>query len=140
MQETPLQLFRVEKNYISALVLTCFCLTKGCAIFFRPKTIVGSFLHHIVLLSKVLFNHAIRTVIDNFEWMQPLKYRAKFLLQCVINVSMYFYVEWWNYSLLLSSKWVKIICFHKLFCDYFIAFSFNATFKNLFSFLLLILC
>ena len=31
--------------YISTLVLTCFRLTKGRAMFFRPETIVVSFLH-----------------------------------------------------------------------------------------------
>ena len=34
----------------------CFCLTKGRATYFRPKTIVASFLHFMVLLSKVLLN------------------------------------------------------------------------------------
>ena len=44
--------------YISALVLTCFRLTKGRATFFWPKTIVkASFLHLMVLLSKVSLNH-----------------------------------------------------------------------------------
>ena len=42
---------------ISALVLTCFHLTKGRATFFRPETIVVSFLHLMVLLFKVLSNH-----------------------------------------------------------------------------------
>ena len=42
--------------YISALVLTCFRLTKGRATFFRPETIVASFLHLMVLFLKVLFN------------------------------------------------------------------------------------
>ena len=44
-------------QHISALVLTCFRLTKGQAVFFRPETIVASFLHLMVLLSKVLLNH-----------------------------------------------------------------------------------
>ena len=39
--------------YISALVLTCFRLTKGRG----TETIVGSLLLFIVLLFKVLFNH-----------------------------------------------------------------------------------
>ena len=43
--------------YISALVLTCFHLTKGRATFFRSKTIFACFLHLIVLLFKVLLNH-----------------------------------------------------------------------------------
>ena len=38
--------------YISALMLTCFRLTKGRATFFRPETIVASFLHLMVLFSK----------------------------------------------------------------------------------------
>ena len=42
---------------ISALVLTCFRLTKGRATYFLPETIVVSFLHLMVLLFKVLFNH-----------------------------------------------------------------------------------
>ena len=43
--------------YISALVLTCFRLTKDPAIFFRPETIVASFLRLMVLFFKVIFNH-----------------------------------------------------------------------------------
>ena len=42
-----------------ALVLTCFCMTKGRATYFRPETIVASFLHLIVLLLKVLFIHGV---------------------------------------------------------------------------------
>ena len=44
--------------YISALVLTCFRLTKGRATFFRPETIVANFLHPMVLFFKVLLNHS----------------------------------------------------------------------------------
>ena len=44
--------------YILALVLTCFRPKKGRATFFRPKTIVASFSHSMVLLPKVLFNHS----------------------------------------------------------------------------------
>ena len=40
--------------YISALVLSCFRLTKGRATYFRPEIIVASFLHLMVLLFKVL--------------------------------------------------------------------------------------
>ena len=43
-----------SNSYFSALVLTCFRLTKGRATFFRPETIVASFLHLMVLLFKVL--------------------------------------------------------------------------------------
>ena len=43
--------------YISALVLNCFRLTKSRAMYFRPETILASFLHVMVLLFKVLFNH-----------------------------------------------------------------------------------
>ena len=35
--------------YVSALVLTCFRRTKGRATYFRPETIVESFLHLMVL-------------------------------------------------------------------------------------------
>ena len=42
---------------ISALVLTCFLLKKGRAMFFRPETIFVSFLNFMVLLPKVLFNN-----------------------------------------------------------------------------------
>ena len=38
--------------YISALVLTCYRLTKGRATFFQPETIVVSFLHFMVLSFK----------------------------------------------------------------------------------------
>ena len=44
--------------YISARVLTCFHLMKGRASYFRHETLVASFLHHMVLLSKVLLNHS----------------------------------------------------------------------------------
>ena len=44
--------------YILALVLTCFRLKKGRATFFRPETIVASFLHLMVLSFKVLLNHS----------------------------------------------------------------------------------
>ena len=54
--------------YISALVLTCFHLTKGHATYFRSKTIVASLLHLIVLLFKVLFNHALKLLF--FEFLQ----------------------------------------------------------------------
>ena len=43
--------------YVSTLVLTYFPLTKGRATFFRPETIVVSFLHLMVLFYKVIFNH-----------------------------------------------------------------------------------
>ena len=42
---------------ISALVLICFRLKKGRAAFFRPETIVASFLHLMVLFFKMLLNH-----------------------------------------------------------------------------------
>ena len=37
---------------ILALMLTCFRLTKGCGTFFRPETIVASFLHLMVVFWK----------------------------------------------------------------------------------------
>ena len=43
--------------YISALVLNCFRLKKGRATLFRPEKIVASFLHSMVLLPKMPFNH-----------------------------------------------------------------------------------
>ena len=43
---------------IAALVLTCFPLKKDRFTFFRPETIVASFLHPTVLLYKVIINHA----------------------------------------------------------------------------------
>ena len=46
--------------YISVLVLTCFHLTKGRATYFLPETIVASFLHLTVLLSKLLLNHSLQ--------------------------------------------------------------------------------
>ena len=45
--------------YISSLVLNCFRLKKGRVTFFWPETIVANFLHSMVLLHKVLFNHTI---------------------------------------------------------------------------------
>ena len=49
--------YLVRSCYILAFVLTCFRLTKGRNAYFRPKTIVANFLHLIVLLFKMLFNH-----------------------------------------------------------------------------------
>ena len=43
--------------FISALVLTCFRLTKGRATSFQPETIVASFLHLMLLFYKVIFKH-----------------------------------------------------------------------------------
>ena len=40
----------------TALVLTCFSLMKGRAMYFRSEMIVASFLHLMVLLFKVLLN------------------------------------------------------------------------------------
>ena len=47
----------VRCSYNPALVLTCFRLKKGRDTYFRPETIVASFLHSMVLLPKVLSNH-----------------------------------------------------------------------------------
>ena len=52
--------------YISALVLNCFRLKKGRATIFRPETIVASFLHSMVLLPKVLFNHKRQSLFYKF--------------------------------------------------------------------------
>ena len=43
---------------VPKIVLTCFRLTKDRATYFRPETIVASFLLLMVLLSKVLLNHS----------------------------------------------------------------------------------
>ena len=43
---------------ISAVVLTCFRLTKDRAMYFQPETIVVNYLHFMVLLSKVLLIHS----------------------------------------------------------------------------------
>ena len=53
--------------YISALVLTCFRLKKDRAAFFRPETIVASFLHPMVLLFKVLFNNSLEQGLKMFK-------------------------------------------------------------------------
>ena len=45
----------------STLVLTCYRLKKGRATFFRPKTIVASFLHLMVLSFKVIFQPYFKT-------------------------------------------------------------------------------
>ena len=42
------RLLNPNRKATSALVLTCFHLTKGRATYFRPKTIVASFLHFMV--------------------------------------------------------------------------------------------
>ena len=47
-----------QNCYISAIMVICFCLMKGRTTYFRPKTVVFSFFHLMVLLFKVLFNHS----------------------------------------------------------------------------------
>ena len=54
--------------YFSALVLTCFRLKKGRAAFFRPETIVASFLHLMVLFFKVLLNHSSKRQFLVLHW------------------------------------------------------------------------
>ena len=54
--------------YISALVLTCFRLKKGCATFFWPETIVAIFLHLMVLFFKVLLNHSSKRQFLVLHW------------------------------------------------------------------------
>ena len=56
--------------YISALVLNCFRLKKGRATFFRPETIVASFLHSMVLLPKVIFNQSLQ--LSKFRLLQQV--------------------------------------------------------------------
>ena len=48
---------KYSSNCCSAFVLTCFRLTKDRATYFRPKTIVASFLHLMVLFFKVFFKY-----------------------------------------------------------------------------------
>ena len=52
------------------LVLTCFRLTKGRAVYFPPETIVASFLHLMVLLPKVSFKHSCKRqlVVLHCQW------------------------------------------------------------------------
>ena len=57
MQKTSNKTSNGRCCYISALQLTSFRLTKGRATFFRPETIVASFLHLMVLFFKVIFNY-----------------------------------------------------------------------------------
>ena len=40
-----------------------FSPEEGRAKFFRPETIVASFLHHMALLFKVLSNHSLKTTV-----------------------------------------------------------------------------
>ena len=49
---------------LSALVFTCVRVTKIRARYFLNETIVVSFLHLMVLLFKVLFNHSESVIID----------------------------------------------------------------------------
>ena len=46
------------RNVTAIPVLTCFRLKKGRVPFFRPETIVASFLHLMVLFFKALLNHS----------------------------------------------------------------------------------
>ena len=58
--------------YISALMLTCFRLKKGRAKFFRPETIVASFLRLMVLSFKVLSNHSSKRQFLVLNWRLDL--------------------------------------------------------------------
>ena len=49
----------VNCYYIATFVLACFRLTK-CATFFRPETIVASFLHLMVSFYKMIINHTLK--------------------------------------------------------------------------------
>ena len=49
-------------HYISTLVLTCFRLTNGRAAFFRPETIIVSFLH----LTMLFFQSDIQSILYTF--------------------------------------------------------------------------
>ena len=54
--------------------LTCFRLKKGRATFFRPETIVASFLHFMVSLFKMLLNYYVFILIyvkSPVEWNVP---------------------------------------------------------------------
>ena len=48
---------------------TCFRMKKGRGTFFRPETIVASFLHSMVLLPKVLFNHFLMGKYENVAFI-----------------------------------------------------------------------
>ena len=65
--------WNVTAMYISALVLTCFRLKKGRAMFFRPETIVVSFLHLMVLFFKVLLNHSSKRQFLVLHWIHCQK-------------------------------------------------------------------
>ena len=62
LTETRNNCFRLKKCsttfcvlFTCSSLLTCFRLTKGRATFFRPETIVASFLHLMALFFKVIF-------------------------------------------------------------------------------------
>ena len=46
-----------SRSLFSALVLTCYCLKKDRAAFYRPETIVASLLLLMVLFFRVIFNY-----------------------------------------------------------------------------------
>ena len=81
---------------ILALVLTFFRLTKGCATYFRPETIVTSFLHLMLLFYKVIFNHTpdsfaiflhfmmlLFKVLFNHTWKRPVLWCFIVIKQCI---------------------------------------------------------
>ena len=75
--------------YISALVLTCFCLKKSPAMFFQPETIGASFLHSMVLLPKVLFNnswkHQFVVLHCHSSWCSTKEYLHNFRSSCCLE-------------------------------------------------------
>ena len=48
----------VRCNYFAVLVLTHFLLTKGRVRSFRPETVIANFLHLMLFVYKVIFNHS----------------------------------------------------------------------------------
>ena len=87
---------KLHRCYISVVVLTCFCLKKGRATFFRPETIVASFLHRMVYFSKCYY-----TIPQNASFWcsivvrnKPLRKRTNLVLKIFVvtgtlNIKLY---------------------------------------------------
>ena len=66
-EKTGFRSSSVRCCYISELMLACFRLTMGLATYFRRETIIASFLHLMVLLFNVFFNHV------SYAWKKKKK-------------------------------------------------------------------
>ena len=88
--------------YISALVLSCFRLKKDRATFFRPETIVASFLHSMLLLPKV-FSLCIQSFFENASLWCFIVTRQKTILRLQIQSNIFLFICMIGLNLTISA-------------------------------------